>query len=481
MNSNIFLVNLPDTITKILLPVLEGEDLGNVQSVVSDDITQPLNISLSNTDYLIFYIEKIDEKSITKLELKEDVPTLLITSSFDFEMERTAKEHHINIIVNEKDTELTSLIYGFIRQHDIYRFQHALIVDDSRVDSRIVANILSNEFIQNDIELNANKVIERLMLTPTINILILDYEMPFKNGCQLMQEINEAFPNRFFIFVGLTGSRNGAIKFLTNGADDVFTKPFDHELFTLTLRKLIFNAYKMNKEKRTLSEYKKIINSITKEIYNPIYVLTTVNDCLLDKKVNKDKYDTFKELSLACKEKLTHTFDNLLNYFAVSSYMQSSILKSCSLQSMISTQLYLESSRDKLRNIIVNKSLDVDIRNLCVPENIGQVINQLTHDAVMRSQKGGKLNIRLYTKNNEIVFEVEDSNISALHESTSYISPAKDPLSESPFQEQPLSHLLCQKIINEYDGYLGIDHRTTGNVHFFKIPQKTFLLGKACH
>ena len=272
MNSNIFLVNLPSRITRNLLPILENERLGNVQSIESNEITLPADTYLTNTDFVIFYIDVIDEDRIAKLELKKDIPTLLITSDLSFEMVRTAKEYHINAVLDEADSELISLIYGFIRQHDIYRFQHALIVDDSRVDSRIVSNLLSQEFIHNEIELSANKVIERLISVPTINIIILDFEMPYKNGCQLMDEIKGTFSERSFIFIGLTGSRNGAIKFLTHGANDVFIKPLDHDIFTLKLKRMIFNAHKINKESRTLNDYKHIINRITKEIYNPIYV-----------------------------------------------------------------------------------------------------------------------------------------------------------------------------------------------------------------
>jgi DNA-binding response OmpR family regulator len=466
--------------TRILSLVLENENLGNIQSLFADDITQPLNIAVTNTDYIILYIKTIDEESITQLQLKQNVPTLLITSTLNFEIERTAKEHYINMVVSENENELTSLIYGFIRQHDIYRLQHALIVDDSRVDSRIVAKILCNEFIHNEVELYSEKVISRLMLTPSINIIILDYEMPFKNGCDLMQEIKETFLNRTFIFVGLTGSRNGAIRFLTNGADDVFMKPFDHELFTLTLRKLIFNVHKANKDTCTLTDYKKIIDNITKEISDPIYVLTTVNECLLDGKISKEQQSALKELSLQSKERLTHTFDSLLSYFAVSNYMQSSLVNSCSLQSMISTQLYLESSRDKLCNIIVNKSLDDDIKHLCVPESIGQIINQLTHNAVMRSQKGGELIIRLYSKKDDIVFEVEDVSYSSV-ENEEKSSSAQKFHPEGLPQPQVLNQLVCQKIINEYDGTLGVLQKNSGDVHYFKIPKKTFFLGNNYH
>lgn len=475
MNSNIFLINLPDNISKDLLVLLKDEKLGKAQSIVSDETTLPVNLYLTNTDYVIFYIDTIDEESLSKLEVKEGVPTLLITSNLSFEMVRTAKEQNIDRVIDETDSDLISQVYGFIRQHDIYRFQHALIVDDSRVDSSIVANILNKEFITNEIELNTEKVLERLTSNQKINILILDYEMPFKNGCQLMQQIKETFTDRSFIIIGLTGSRNGATKFLTYGADDVFIKPLDSDIFTLKLRRLIFNAHKTNKEARSLNDYKQLINSITKEIYNPIYTLTTVNDCLLEKKVSKDNLNSFKDISLACKERLTHAFDDLLSYFAVSSYMQSSLVKSHSLQSMIATQLFLESSKEKLRNVIVNKSLDADVKDLCVPDEIGQVINQLTRNAVMRSQKGGEVNVRLFSRNNDIVFEVADAQSDLLTSQPNSIPQNYES------QVQPINQLLCEKILNQYDGCLGVHQESTGNVHYFTIPQKAFLLSKSMH
>jgi K+-sensing histidine kinase KdpD len=204
-----------------------------------------------------------------------------------------------------------------------------------------------------------------------------------------------------------------------------------------------------------------------------------VNDCLLEGKVSKAQYQNFKELSQLSKEKLTRTFDSFLNYFAISNYMQSSALKSSSLQSMIATQLYLESSRDKLRNIIVKKSFDDDIKNLCVPEKIGQVINQLTHDAVMRSQNGGELKIRLYTKNEDIVFEVEDAP--PLDKATPLTSAEIEKSAEGMIHTPILNQLLCQKIIDEYDGSIGVHHENSGDVHFFKIPKKTFYLGEIYH
>jgi sensor histidine kinase regulating citrate/malate metabolism len=107
------------------------------------------------------------------------------------------------------------------------------------------------------------------------------------------------------------------------------------------------------------------------------------------------------------------------------------------------------------------------------------VINQLTHDAVMRSQNGGELKIRLYTKNEDIFFEVEDAP--PLDKATPLTSAEIEKSAEGMIHTPILNQLLCQKIIDEYDGSIGVHHENSGDVHFFKIPKKTFYLGEIYH
>jgi len=358
-----------------------------------------------------------------------------------------------------------------------FQSQFALIVDDSRVDSYTISNILTHEFIKNTIELCPEKVIDLLKKTPAINIIILDYEMPIMNGCELMQAIKSEFVHRDFIFISSTGNRNGSIKLLNMGVDEIFTKPMDVEIFTISLRKLIFNKHQVKINKNALADYKSILKSITKGIYDPMYVLLTINDCLIDDMLDKNKLEEIKNICDSSKDKLKHTFDDLLSYLEVTSYVESPALKPCSLQSMIAAQLFLESSLAKMRNIIIKKTFDVDLKNLHVPQQIEQVVNHLTHNAILQSKKNSEINVRLFIQDLEIVFEVEDSRESSLERQyeTSHSDKASIAEIEQLYHDQPLNFSLCRKVIDSHGGLMGIKRGKIGNVVYFKLPVSSSL------
>jgi PleD family two-component response regulator len=218
------------------------------EKIASYRFASPRNLNafflthVPDIDLVVAYEQNLLEADIPLINASSDIPIVLITNNVSFEMERTAKANGIDLIIDESNDELITLVFGFIRQYRIYQNFKALIVDDSRVDSQLISCVLDLDFIDNTIEIKSENVINQLEADPLINIIILDYEMPNVNGCLLMKNIKTVFPNRAFIFLGFTGSRNGAIKFLNAGADNVFTKPLDTEIFSISLRKLIFNT-----------------------------------------------------------------------------------------------------------------------------------------------------------------------------------------------------------------------------------------------
>ena len=463
------LINLPEDIASVLITLLQEEMLGECQRFHCNNVIEFLNSNRSTQDYVIVYDPQVDESSLSLLNIDNSGPTALITEDVTFEMERSARAKHISTIIKADDPELVTLLYGFIQQHRIYQNQRALVVDDSRVDSTVVSNILTKEFIHNQINLDPNDVIATLEANANITLVILDYDMPGKDGCSVMREIKSTFKDRDFIFIGLTGSRNGAIKFLSHGADDVFIKPLDHEMFSVTLRKLIFNFHQASLKKQALSDYKSIVKAITKGIYDPIYAILTVNDCLLENKQNQADLRSIKEVSRTSKEKLSRTFDDLLSYLEVTSHIHTFASKPCSLNSMIASQLYLESSRAKLRNILINQSIDKKVKHMMVPREIEQVINHLTHNALMHSSADSEVNIRLFQNDNHIVFEIEDT--SAVNNSSEFASPNVKPIKAKPLPAENILDLgYCQKVLSEHGGKLGIKQNHKGNVYFFELP-----------
>jgi len=459
----ISMVNLPDIHSGLLANIIRKEKLGSCKTITSTCSLDYFKGDIECTNFIVFYDKNISEEDVIELKAPNNIPVILITENSNFEMERTAKSNNIDLVINAWDSELVTLLYGFISQYQVYQSQHVLVVDDSRVDSYIMTNILTKDFLHNDNEHNPENVIDLLTNSESINILILDYEMPNKNGCQLMMEIKATFPKRDFIFIGITGSRNGAIKFLNDGADDVLIKPLDHDIFSLKLRKLIFNFQKTQQEQKSLEDYKNIISSTVKDISDPLYVLSTVNDVLLEKSVKTEESLLSKLQCQAAKDKLTTTFTNVQNYLELSTNLHDSSLKMGSLHSMISGQLLTEVNKAKTNNIIIKESLNPSIKNLHVPKQLEQVITYLTQNAINNSAGGSEVYIRLYLDDFNIVFEVENSNVSNTALWSSF--PKK-----THKEQTSINYVLCQKVIDTLGGSLGKKPGGNGDISYFKLP-----------
>ena len=454
----ISLVNLPEQYRSPLTKIIKQKKLGSCKAITCSNSLSYFNGDIECTNLIVFYEESITEEHIIQLKAQKNIPVILITNQSNFEMERTAKSNNIDLIINASDPELITLIYGFISQYQVYQSQHVLVVDDSRVDSCIITANLTKDFLQNDNEHNPNNVIDILLNSESINIVILDYEMPNKNGCQLMEEIKTTFPTREFIFIGITGSRNGAIKFLLGGADDVLIKPLDHDIFSIRLRKLIFNFEKIKQERQSLDDYKTIFKNIIKDVGDPVYVLSTINDILLESALETDNYSHSKLLCQTAKTKLTNTFSYLLSYLELSKKLHDTSLKNCSLHSMISGQLLIQASKAKLSNIIIKESLSPDTKDLHVPVQIEQVITYLTKNGINNGSEGSDVYIRLYPDKFNIVFEVEDTHPSNR---------------KSDKEDKSIDYVLCTKIIDSFGGSMGRKKLKNSNICYFKLPSNT--------
>jgi CheY-like chemotaxis protein len=458
----ISLVNLSEKFSSPLTKLIKEKKLGSCKAITTSSSLSYFVGDIECTNFIVFYDEYISEEQIIQLKAPKDIPIILITNQSNFEMERTAKSNNIDLIINASDPELITLIYGFISQYQIYQSQHVLVVDDSRVDSCIITTNLTKDYLRNDNEHNPDNVIDILSNSESINIVILDYEMPNKNGCQLMGDIKATFPNRDFIFIGITGSRNGAIKFLHDGADDVLIKPLDLDIFSIRLRKLIFNFNKIKQERKSLDDYKNIIQNVIKDVGDPIYVLSTINDILLESAGETGNSSHSKLLCQTAKAKLTHTFTYLLGYLELSKSLHDPSLKNCSLHSMISGQLLIEASKAKLSNIIIKESLSPYTKDLHVPIQIEQVITYLTKNGINNSLEGSDVYIRLYPDKFNIIFEVEDTHISN---------------KENYKEDKSIDYVLCNKIIDAFGGSMGVKQGENSTVCYFKLPSNTLNSG----
>lgn len=133
---------------------------------------------------------------------------------------------------------------------------HILIVEDEQLTRNSIRTLFEAEgYVV--LEANDGEQMFNVLSNNTINLVIMDINLPGKNGLLLARELRE-FGNIALIF--LTGRDNEVDKILglEIGADDYITKPFNARELTIRARNLlsrVMNQQIATEEKRVVDRY----------------------------------------------------------------------------------------------------------------------------------------------------------------------------------------------------------------------------------
>jgi putative two-component system response regulator len=122
---------------------------------------------------------------------------------------------------------------------------HVVICDDSITNVMILAKVLESEGIGQVHSLTDPRKVIPLIKEKKgdIDLLILDIEMPFMNGLQVMKALQEEFPSRDALFpiLIITGSEDKEVRYeaLLGGASDFIAKPIDQTEVVLRVRNML--------------------------------------------------------------------------------------------------------------------------------------------------------------------------------------------------------------------------------------------------
>ena len=124
-----------------------------------------------------------------------------------------------------------------------------LIVEDEAITRNMLKNIFEAEGYQ-VFEATDGSQMHEVLEQQTINLVIMDINLPGKNGLMLARELRE---DTEVALMFLTGRDNEIDKILglEIGADDYITKPFNPRELTIRARKLLNRT--MVEEKETIS------------------------------------------------------------------------------------------------------------------------------------------------------------------------------------------------------------------------------------
>jgi signal transduction histidine kinase len=183
---------------------------------------------------------------------------------------------------------------------------HILIIDDKIENIEILQDLLEmNGF--SHIETSTDpRLAKDLYKTFKPDILLLDLQMPYLNGFQVMNQLKEIIPeNTYFPILILTADVNPEIKLkaLSSGATDFLTKPFDLIEVNLRIKNLLETRF-LHQQLKNQNELLDIkVKERTSELENTIAEL----------KIAKNKAEASDRLKTAFMNNISHEIRTPLN------------------------------------------------------------------------------------------------------------------------------------------------------------------------
>ncbi len=165
--------------------------------------------------------------------LSQNVPTIVLTGSFD---------------VEKKDKLLAKGIVDYVTKEGRFSYEYALgvlgrlvknqrikvlVVDDSETARHFISQLLRLHLYQVLVASDGMQAIKLVVENPDLKLLITDFHMPRMDGCELVKNIRLKYEKTDLVIIGLSSDEGGTLsaRFIKNGANDYLRKPFNHEEF----------------------------------------------------------------------------------------------------------------------------------------------------------------------------------------------------------------------------------------------------------
>lgn len=158
--------------------------------------------------------------------------------------------------------------------------ERILVVDDEEIVRRLLFQRLSREGYWLEKASSADQALDKLR-SNTVDLVVLDINMPGKSGAELLPEIRARYPDTMVIMVTAITDTNIAIQCMKQGAYDYLTKPFSLDEVILSIgralekRKLELENrdYRQHLERKVEKQAEKIRASLLNTVMALVYAL----------------------------------------------------------------------------------------------------------------------------------------------------------------------------------------------------------------
>ena len=212
---------------------------------LAESIAEAKNILEQETDFLCAVLDYClpdgQDGEIIDIVLGYQQKIIVLTGMFDNQLrEQVLAKGVIDYILKDSMSSVSYLL-PLVQRISNNRHHKALVVDDSAVVRRYIAQLLEHQYIQTIQAEDGEQALKLLHNDPDITFVVTDHDMPKKDGIAMIREIRRDHDRNQLAILGLSGSddRTMTARFLKAGANDFLYKPFNQEEFFCRIHQLL--------------------------------------------------------------------------------------------------------------------------------------------------------------------------------------------------------------------------------------------------
>lgn len=293
-------------------------------------------------------------------------------------------------------------------------------------DEEIIRNMFKLSFerwgYQADAAGNGKEALDKCQ-DNTYHIIVTDLNMPIMTGMELLKKVKARWP--FIEVLVITGfaTIESAIEAMKLGAHDFILKPvnFDHVQFTINKCFQRLSAQAENTELRELNAKLTELNELKDK-----FIYITNHEIRTPISIIKGYLDLLKTFYEEPEEEIEEIFEIVENTVLEMSEMlerlhilegidqpQKRIIEEAIDLKMLMRRIYREISL-LFNSRKIDLKIQMDSGPLTVdgdPREVRLVLRELLQNALKFTADGGKVRVKLESKNNQILYSVQDSGI----------------------------------------------------------------------
>jgi signal transduction histidine kinase len=351
-----------------------------------------------------------------------------------------------------------------------------LIVDDEPGIRSGITRILQNYFVGfpfmdedfsfDVIEAATGEEALELIHAATPDIILLDNKLPGIQGIEVLEEINKQKLDTAVMMITSYASLDIAVKATNFGAYNFVPKPFTPQELKSAIENISKHLFLKRMTRQMNKEGKQIrfqfLSVLSHELKSPLNAIEGYLKIMEERQVgnNMDDYQAMIDRSLIRIKGMRNLIMDMLDLTKLESGKKSRELKKVDVCELARIAMDTIDPLAIQRNVKVHFDADSDIVLTADPDEIEIILNNLLSNAVKYNKEGGKVDLNIRKRKDEVVFKVKDTGIGISEENKEKLFKEFSRIKNEQTRDITGSGLglsITKRMVEEYHGHIEVE------------------------